>query len=243
VAEHVSDLVLDEIAAGLGVAEESRTHVKECSECSARLKRIVEAHENAKGGADYQRVFQRLKVRSPTPRHALARFAFLGAPLAVAAAVVILVINARTAPIDSRLKGASSLQVVRADDGALIATAHVGDRVALVAGPAGHAFGLFLGIDEQGAIEVLWPVKAEASGAVPAGAAKRLDPPFEVTPGSFAIHAFFSDQPISTAAATKALSAACDEARKAGRSPLTAVLPLLPTEAAHARAQLTVEPR
>lgn len=166
----------------------------------------------------------------------------LGGPLVAVLAVglALVVYVPRGVEDGVRLKGAVALRLVSAE-GLPVANARPGERVTLAVGTATFRSVLVLAVDEAGAVDVLWPQGGRTSGTVTPGAEVRLTPPLEVTPGSVALHAFFSDAPLAAEPARAALLARVEEARAKGLGPLEAVTPD-DVGKAHAEVRLGVEP-
>ena len=242
-ADHLSSLALDELASGEPGAADPRAHLEACALCRAQLESLLAARERLAASAPYRRVLQNLQgVRQPPPRRFLA--AWFAAPLAVAAAMLVLTVTPRflaTRRDGARLKGPASLQVLPAGVASPhpITRAKPKDQVVLSVGAAGHPYGLVAGVDGAGQVSVLWPL--QGTGALPAGAAVRLEPGFEVTAGSLCLWAFFSDAPLEPSQVRSALAAAAQARILARQTPLELELPLVAGEAARAKATLTVE--
>lgn len=230
--EHVSDLVLDELAASLEPPAGAAAHLAGCPACSRRLADLCAARERIQASVGYARVRARLAPRKS------ARWPFLVVPVAAAALLALVV--ARPEGQATRPKGSARVELLGAN-GAPVLEARPGERVVLAIGSGGKPFGLVLGVDERGQVERLWPVDAARAGAVPPGARVRLEPSFEVTAGSVALHAFFGEAPIDERAARGALEAEVESARRVGRSPLEVSTPATVSEET-ARTTLRVAP-
>ncbi|MFP2895838.1 hypothetical protein [Corallococcus sp. 4LFB] len=100
-----------------------------------------------------------------------------------------------------------------------------GERVTLAVGTGPYRNVLVLAVDEAGAVARLWPSEGGTSGTVEPGAEVKLSPPLEVTPGSVALHAFFSDAPLDAEQAREALTARVEEAREKGQGTLDVATP------------------
>jgi len=219
--EHASDLRLDELAAGMEVGEGTRAHVAGCQECSARLRQIETARARAKEMPGFHRVKARVRALSERRRWTWAVFA---APAVAVALVLVLVVVRPGAEPGTRVKGGFSIAAVTAD-GREVQRARPGDRLNLAIGAAGRSEVLVLGVDDRGAVEVMWPPMAPRSVQAPPGARAVLQPPFEITPGSFALYALFADAPIPAGPAKEALAAEVQAAQAVGKSPLDARAP------------------
>jgi hypothetical protein len=235
VAEHLSALVLDELAAGAG-GPDAAQHLATCAECRHRLDQRRSAAAEILSRPDSARVWARITAASDRPaRTSLPRRRWLALAGGLAAAAATGVVLVSRGPGD-RLKGSPTLAFVRASDGTKAASARPGDRLQLELGAAGHAYALLLAVDASGAATPRWPAGARESGPAPRGIA-RLAPAFEVTPGSLVVHAFLSARPLAVEPVLRALAAA---AQQAGGAPLDAGPPALGD--AQASAKLTVTP-
>jgi hypothetical protein len=239
-SEHLSSLVLDELATGLEVSVARREHANQCRDCRARLDRIVAAREQASSAPPFAQVLERLRrAPRPAPSRRSLRWALLFAPVLAAAAALVLLVNRAPLRQPDRIKGPASLRVVGAD-GQSPAAFRAGDRVRLSVGGAGLPYAAVMAIDERGAISALWPPNAAASGEIAPGAEVLLAPGFEVTSGSIALHAFFSERPLRFADAREALERGLTAAHASGSSPLQALPAALNGEGARASALLQV---
>ncbi len=243
-ADHLSALVLDELASGLPASGEAKAHAQACPQCQLRLEGLRAARQAAKGAPQFERVWAKVRHAPPEPERT-SRWGWMAAPLGAMALamLLVLVVPGGEPPNESRLKGTSSFRVLSAQGGQPISRANPGDRVVLAVGSAGHPYGLVLGVDESGAVSLVWPMGTFESGQVPSGPEARLDPPFEVTEGSLELFALFSDKPLELAVAQRAMEQAVEVAKREGKSPRQVTPPKLRGEAARANASLGVEAR
>lgn len=227
-ADHLSALVLDELAAG-GAAPEARAHLDACPECRRRLEALKALNLRLLARPEARRALDAvLPPKSAAPR-ATRWWALIAVPLAAALAAVLLV--PRQVP-EERLKGVATVELLD-QAGQVVPAASAGQRVTVAVGAAGHSHAAVLAVDAVGAVSVLWP-RGDAFGPVARGARVRLEPPFDVTPGAVTLHAFFADSALPLEAAAAALR----EAVKSG-PPLAAKAPAGPW-AATASARLEV---
>ncbi len=239
-AEHLSALVLDELAAGLPVAPADARHAKECAPCAQRLDALHTERAQIAASPRFEEAFTAAVARGkvvPLRRRALAVAAPLLA-LAAAAAVFVLRPPARPLSDGDRLKGGPSVELL-SQAGAPVTSARVGDTLTLAVGSAGFAHALVLAVDARGELTVLWPAGLE-SEPLPPGARVRLGAGFQVTPGDVEVLALFSDEPISRVGAYARFAGELARARREGRPPLEAVLEPLPGERGRARVRLSV---
>lgn len=180
---HVSQLVLDELAAELATPPEAKAHVDGCAECTARLAALKAARTAAAQTFGYSRTKARVTAERPPRWRELMPFI-----VPVAAAIVffaVVAIDWRPDPETERLKGAAFVEFVQG--GKAVTEVQPGSRLALKVGAAGKHYALVLAVDQERRIEELW------SGKLPAGAVVTLPKELEVTPGSVAVHAFLGD--------------------------------------------------
>ena len=116
----------------------------------------------------------------------------MGLALAASLALAIVVVP-RLGPRE-RIKGKPFLQLVTAR-GESSGPVAPGSRLGLSVNGGGHGYVLVVAVAPDGGTSQLWPVRGDSSGAIPPGSA-RLEPPFEVTPGSAHLVALFSDAPL-----------------------------------------------
>jgi hypothetical protein len=235
--EHLSDLVLDELS--LNPEASGAAHAQECPSCRDRLQELSRQRARIAQLPGFEHTFTRVaagrRERARRPR----RWAWIAALAGAAALVAALpLLPGRT---QVRLKGAPAqgallrLEAVGARaEGPLLP----GDRVKLVIGPARQRWAVVVSVDEKGQVSQLWPAGGGSSGAVEPG--KGVETFFEVTPGSATVWAFFSDEPLSGAAAAAALDRAVARAREAGSAVLASEPEPVPGERERARLPLVV---
>ncbi|WP_223635654.1 hypothetical protein [Corallococcus sp. EGB] len=222
-AEHLTRLELDEWLSGLDTTGRAERHVAACPACGMLAERMRQARETSLAQPRAKAVLARLeeqRARSARPRWSW------GVPLVAALAVglALIVYVPRGADDGVRLKGNVALRLVSAQ-GAPVQGARPGEQVTLAVGTGPYRNVLVLAVDEAGAVEPLWPGEGGTSGTVEPGAEVKLSPPLEVTPGSVALHAFFSDAPLDGAHAREALTSSVAEARAKGQGALDAPTP------------------
>jgi hypothetical protein len=230
---HLSDWALDQLALEPDAA--AREHLNTCARCSARSSDIAQQRRKAMESPRFEAVWSSLQ-RVP-PRRRWWRFAFVPAFAGVAAASILWIRPARHDAI--RPKGGYSVAVWTAHgrvDGSQ--PVRPGENVSLSVNTLGRKYALILGVDEAGAVAVVWPPGAGQSGETPAAPARPLAPAFKVTPGSLTLEAFFSDKPIPAQAAIESLRrrvAANGPGAQSGQS-----IPVLPFESGRASTVLEV---
>lgn len=215
-AEHLSALALDELAAG-GEPAGARAHLDGCGECRERLEALKAMNLRLLAKPEARRALDAVRPREEAAPSRARRWALLALPLAAALAVFLLV--PREAPED-RLKGAATVELLD-EAGAVVHAARPGQRVTVAVGAAGRSHAAVFAVEAGGAVSVLWP-RGETFGPVARGARVRLEPPFEVTPGAVTLHAFFADSALPLEAAAGALREAV---RAGGGAPLAVATP------------------
>jgi hypothetical protein len=226
VAEHLSRLELDEWLAGLDASGRAQRHVADCAACARtaeglRLSKVA-AMRDSKAAVVLARL-EAKRAQEEGPRWSWSWGGPLVAALALGLAMVVYVPLARR-PDGIHLKGNVALQLL-AEDGTSVSAATPGSRVTLAVGTGAHRHVLVLGVEQSGAVAVLWPPEGRTSGTVEPGAQVRLSPPLEVTPGSVALHAFFGDAPMDVEKARVALAANVVEIQAEGEAALDAPAP------------------
>lgn len=236
-AEHTSDLVLDELAAGLAAAPAQADHVRGCVRCSSRLETLSTERRASLASPGYARTLAALRALPERPPF-WRRWTFV-LPLAASLAAGAFLLVPR--PTD-RIKGRPSLELLREGVGAKVTgPVRPGERLALAVGAAGAKELLVMAVGDDGSIAELWPAGGDGSGAAPSGAATVLSPAFVVTPGSATLYAFFSERPLSEKRVEAALDEAVRQARQRGKPPAEASVGPLPGESARVQLQLCVE--
>lgn len=253
--EHLSDLALDEATDAAQRAKpppssHTQRHLQECLDCQGRLQSLQKARTQAIDSAYFEKTYQRLRSQDSAPDKLrwTDRFRWLFWAIPVAAAASILLVLSPTqlqgdAHGTTRLKGAASVGLVRLSDQSNGPSFQPGEQVVLQVGPAGFSHALVLGVDNTGTVSQLWPLGTAQSGAVPPGTVTRLAPPFEVTPGALTLHAFFSETPIESTDARRALDRAVAAARRSGGDILQAEPEPLVHELGRARMRVTIGTR
>ncbi|WP_375760823.1 hypothetical protein [Corallococcus exercitus] len=222
-AEHLSRLELDEWLAGLDASGRAERHVAACAACGQVAEQLRQARASSLGEPRAKAVLARLeekRARSTKPRWSW------GVPLVAALAVglALVVYVPRGADDGVRLKGTVALRLL-SEQGTPMLDAKPGERVTLAVGTGPYRNVLVLAVDEAGVVDRLWPQEGRTSGTVAPGAEVKLSPPLEVTPGSVALHAFFSDAPLDVEQAREALTSSVAEARTKGQGPLDVETP------------------
>ncbi|RKH70731.1 hypothetical protein [Corallococcus aberystwythensis] len=222
-AEHLTRLELDEWLAGLDASGRAERHVAACPACGMLAERMRQARESSLREPRAKAVLARLeekRARSAKPRWSW------GVPLVAALAVglALVVYVPRETDDGVRLKGSVALRLL-SEQGAPVADARPGERVTLAVGTGPYRNVLVLAVDEAGTVERLWPQEGATGGMVEQGAEVKLSPPLEVTPGSVALHAFFSESPLEVEPARAVLAKHVAEARAKGQGPLDVETP------------------
>ncbi|MBN8226694.1 hypothetical protein JYK02_04140 [Corallococcus macrosporus] len=222
-AEHLSRLELDEWLAGLDTSGRAERHLAACPACEQVAGQLRQARASSLAEPRAKAVLARLeekRARAVKPRWSW------GVPLVAALAVglALVVYVPRGTEDGVRLKGTVALRLM-SEQGATVLDARPGERVTLAVGTGPYRNVLVLAVDEAGAVDRLWPREGATSGTVAPGAEVKLSPPLEVTPGSVALHAFFSDAPLDVDQAGAALTSSIAEARAKGQAPLDVATP------------------
>ncbi|MFE8599207.1 hypothetical protein [Archangium violaceum] len=199
-SEHLSDLMLDEVAVG----GPRPVHLEACAACLSRLERLTAHAGVARARPGFSRV--RAQVLSEHARLAERkasrwRFGWMLVPALAAAMAMVLWIPAgergwygqEDGPPGIRLKGAPSVELLRLSDGEVNPVLAEGDQVALRLRGGGYRFALVVSVDASGQVEQLWPSEGGASGEL---AENPPAPLFQVTEGDFVVHAFYSETPL-----------------------------------------------
>lgn len=202
-SRHVSQLVLDELAAGLQVPSDIRSHLDGCPECAARLAATRAARAASEKAYGYARTRARVTAERPSRWRELMPFI-----VPVVAALVFFIaisIDFGGGKNDTeRLKGGASI-AFRNAAGQHVTEAKPGARLALEVGAAGNTHALVLSVDKERAVETLW------SGELPPGAIVKLPVELEVTPGPVAVHVFLSRAPLDGKLVVPAMQAAIQD--------------------------------
>ena len=222
--EHMSDFALDELI----LAPDARhPHLAGCGQCQRRLQDRIRDYDEVTARPEFRRTFHRVlstheRKRSWWP-HVVGGLVTAGAALLLATLVL------PGSPVESgRIKGSSRVTVMRGHHPASIVAQ--GDRIALVVSPAGRRHAVLVAVDEDGEVSPLWPVSAAFSGRLSGAASERLEPDFRITPGSFTVHAIYTEAPVAVEVAAEHVRKAIMDARSRGQSPLDVlVAPLSPS--------------
>jgi hypothetical protein len=207
VSEHVSQLVLDELLAGAP----ANAHVEGCAECRTRLETLKSQAAASQASFAYARTRARLTTPAPAPTP-WKWIAALLVPLA--AALLVLLVPRGPAPLvegqGERLKGTASLDFITRD-GISVTEVHPGTRLKLKVGAATFTHGLALAVEDNGAIEQLWPDPG-ADDTLPGTGFVTLPRELEATPGPVTVHVLLSNAPIDAVKAKADLGAAMKSA-------------------------------
>lgn len=249
-SEHLSDLVLDEVMAG-GARP---PHLEACDTCNARVT-LLRAHaEGVRARPDFSRVRARvLSEAAQRPSRPAASW-FSGWLLVPALATVAMVVLLR-GPLSGdtvegpplvtpgpgiRVKGPPGVELLRLVDGQVNPVLREGDEVALRLRSGGRRYALVVSVDVEGQVEALWPSGAARSGELDA---EQPAPLFQVTRGDFAVHAIYSETPLTLDEVRAWLAMHGPECSGAsGETPCQEPAGL-PSGAAHATVSLQVEAR
>lgn len=194
---HLSQLVLDELASDLAVEPQAKEHVGGCAHCAEQLAATRRAREASMKSFGWARTRARLTAERPSRLREL--MPFLVPVLAALLFFFVLSLDFTSKKPDTRLKGAASIEFVRA--GVTVNEVVPGDRLQLKVGAAGHTHALVLAVDKDRRVEQLW------AGPLPPGALVTLRE-LEVTLGSVTVHAFLSNAPLEPRVVVPALEAA-----------------------------------
>jgi hypothetical protein len=202
-AQHLSALELDELAAGLAPPP---PHLEGCASCRARVEELRAGDRALLARPEAQRRLAALTAgvvgaEAPSPRR-WRRLALLAASLAAGLALFLV----WPGPPDDgvRLKGAPAVLLLDAADQS-VTRASPGETLTLAVGTGGYTHGAVFALDADGRAERLWPREGDTYGPLPAGARVRLRE-LRVTPGDVTVRAVFANE-------ARALLAAPDEVR------------------------------
>lgn len=238
---HASNLVLDELAAGLPTLPEAEEHLRTCEHCRRRLSALRADRDQLSATPEYSSVLRSLRPPG-RPKPWWQRWQWYLPLASVTAATAVVALPARHHEPRDRIKGNTSLVLVKEPTGeAALGALRPGERVSLAVGSAGSRYVLVVAVAEDGAVTQVWPTDSRESGPAPEGAAAKLSPSFFVTPGSVQLFSFFSDSPLRANVVTEALQRAVIEARNQGLPSIQVSPTLIPGETGHATALLCVE--
>jgi hypothetical protein len=236
---HASELVLDELAAGLPADPASVEHVGGCERCRERLASIQLQRNQSQSAPEFRRVLRSLRPVQPV---AWWRRRWLLPLAGVTAVAALLLLPKRPLADGDRIKGRTVLALVKEPTGEDVrGVVHPGEQVSLAVGSAGASNVIVMAVGEDGAVSKLWPLDRSESGPAPKGAAVKLAPSFIVTPGAAQLMAFFSEERLPAKTVEESLEAAVAEARRSGQSPIMASPAPIPSETGRATRLLCVE--
>jgi hypothetical protein len=192
-ADHLSALTLDTLAAGLAVDLASSSHLAACADCRAKLDALKSERSALMQEPRFSALRDTLQPTAPVKK-GLPRWA----PFALAIAAALLVVaGTRFLPTSDGtiLKGQQTIELLK-DGTTPVTQAHVGEKLSIAVGGAGERAVAAFTLDDRGEVVVLLPSTPIAPGArVPVGN------PFEVTPGeAVSIYACFGDHPLKVEA-------------------------------------------
>ena len=222
--EHLSDFALDDLVYS---GRPTPAHVRGCALCQERLQERYRSYQATKGTPEFDRTLTKVLQTGRRPSKVGWPVLVGGVAVAVSAVVSVLVPNGMPSRPSTSLgiKGEVKVSILR--DLQPMSAVTAGDQISLVVSAGGHRHALLLAVAEDGAVSQLWPVGTSTSGRVGGGASERLMPEYRITPGSFAIHAIFSDTPIDGTEGASHVRKAVTAGRASGLSPLEAVVPPL----------------
>lgn len=193
-SDHLSALVLDEVAAGLVPAP---PHLADCATCRERLATVQASRAAFAQHPEAARVLGRLTAATPAPAVSRRRFVpFLAAGLAAAAGLLLLVQYPSDADDGTRLKGAARVELLD-ERGVSVTRAAVGQRLTLAVGSAGATHAVVFAEGADGSRTQLWPETGAALAPLPGGARVPLLK-LDVTPGAVTVIARFADAAVAT---------------------------------------------
>ena len=105
-------------------------------------------------------------------------------------------VQLRPAEDETRIKGSVGVRVLRAGDGQPTTRAAVGERVVLSVARGVFRHAVVLEQADDGTVGVVWPATGGSQRLDDAVSEVRLEPGFEVAPGSVTLHVFFDDAPL-----------------------------------------------
>lgn len=203
-AAHLSELALDEAAAGDTLDAAAKDHLASCEPCrsavearraaSAALLATPEAQRRlaAVAGPASGAAPRGSEAASATPMEGALRWLLIASlPLAAVLTLFVLPHGGGSA---TRVKGAATVELVD-QHGEPTFTPKPGDVVSLTVGTGGHGYGTVMAVDENGAVTQIWPENKDSTAPIADGARVTLLRGVEITPGSFVLHAFFTDEP------------------------------------------------
>jgi hypothetical protein len=207
--DHLTALELDEVAAGLTADARVLAHSSACLDCAVRLSKLQASRAALLGSPAAARKLEALRSASgarPSVSRWPRRRALAAATVLVPLAAMLLVFVTTRPDGGDRLKGAVSVEVLT-EAGQPATAVRVGQHVALAVGGGGHSRAAVLAKTDVGRVVVAWPQGGAETAPIAPGARVRLEPGFEVTPGSVTLYAFFSDAPVDLAPLVEGLEA------------------------------------
>jgi hypothetical protein len=237
---HVSNLVLDEISAGLPVLPELAAHLDACADCRRRSESIRAQRGAAMASPQFERVWSR--IPRPARRRSSRKAWAIPMVFSLAAAGFVFVVSSVDSTGGDREKGAFALKIVRASPAGRVTDGPFGsgENVSLEVNSVGHRYALVIGVDAEGAVQRVWPPDTLSSGVVPERPYRPLVPGFEVTPGGLALYAFFSDEPLSVRTVLDSTKKSLADAYRHGQDLRSFQPPVMPSERGRASAVLDV---
>ncbi len=211
--EHLSALALDALAAELPVDLPTSSHVATCAVCRTRLEALKAERAALMQGPAVHALFEKLALpmaqKKTLPRWAPVLFAL--------AAGLWVLVGTRFLPKHNQtlLKGQPTVELLSGNTS--VSSAHVGDKLWLAVGGAGHsAVGVFTVDDQAEVSQLLASTKIGSGARVPVGKG------FEVTAGSLAVIACFGEHPLAMDVLRAELSS---RVARAGKTPLEVLAP------------------
>lgn len=192
--EHLSALELDTAEAVLPLSAQAQGHLEGCASCREALESRKAASAVVRSSVEFARTRARVEstLAAPSPSH---RWRWVVAMVALGGVVAVVATREGPAPEETRLKGGVAVRVLRARDGQPTTRVSVGERVVLAVSRRSHRYAV---VFEQGSdgVNVVWPGPGGSQALDAPGSEVRLEPGFEVAPGSVTLHAFFGDGPL-----------------------------------------------
>lgn len=207
-SEHLSDYALerhdpDEASASSSVA----AHLAACEFCRSRYSEMGKARADALASPHFARTRRQIEETRTRNRWKLPLLSIALPAFALAAAIILW---PRGAVEPMRTKGRVAIEVL-SDGQPLKGAVAPGSEITLAVSAGGRSHVLVIGVDEAGRVETMWPPRAVESGPAPRGVRAQLPRKFLVTPGSFALHAYFSNVPLRADEVLNALRRAVDD--------------------------------
>lgn len=196
---HLSDLILDELLAGLPVPPEAQEHLARCLRCGERRSALERLRVQTLESPEAQFLPTRLLAETPRRERNWLRWIAPVAAVCLASLTLVLLPTRQTV----RLKGTPAVELLRAPgaQGPL----HPGEPVTLALGAAGHPYALVFSRAADGTVERLWPENGDRSGRTHDGTRAPLAS-LSITPGDFDLIAVLSDSPLSSQAVADAIA-------------------------------------